>query len=74
MKPLVTAAAAALVAGCAPLAPLPIAGHSPADPSAPTPLLRAQSVTAGTADYRPVEPKPWAERNRAVTDKPMEGM
>ncbi|PZO70679.1 MAG: hypothetical protein DI640_14800, partial [Sphingomonas taxi] len=59
---------------CSALPPSPVAGWDPNDPSAPAPHGRYVSVTAGMADYRPVEPKPWLEQNKAVTSKPMEGM
>ena len=74
MKPLVSAAVALLLAACSTQLPSPASGRDPGDPSAPVPAIRQTSVTAGTADYRPVEPKPWLEQNRAVTSKPMEGM
>ncbi|RXF71497.1 hypothetical protein EK403_15645 [Hansschlegelia zhihuaiae] len=77
MKPLVPAVAAsfaALLSACSALPPSPIAGRNPADPSAAAPSARYVPVTAGMADYRPVEPKPWLEQNKAVTSKPMEGM
>lgn len=77
MKPLVTAVAAsfaALLSACSALPPAPVAGRDPGDPSAPAPRHAYAPVTAGMADYRPVEPKPWLEQNKAVTSKPMEGM
>ncbi|MFC3694156.1 hypothetical protein [Chenggangzhangella methanolivorans] len=77
MKPLVSAVAAsfaALLSACSALPPSPVVGPDAADPSAPAPRNRYVSVTAGMANYRPVEPKPWLEQNKAVTSKPMEGM
>lgn len=75
MKPLVSVAAAMLLAGCSTQLPPTVLGRDdPSDPSAPVPAVRHSSVTAGTADYRPVEPKPWLEQNKGVTSKPMEGM
>lgn len=74
MKPLVSAAAALLLAGCSTQLPLPVAGRDPSDPAVSVPTVRYSSVTAGTADYRPVEPKPWLEQNKGVTSQPMEGM
>ncbi|TBN53625.1 hypothetical protein EYR15_07400 [Hansschlegelia quercus] len=74
MKPLVSAAAALLVGGCTAQLPSPVAGGDPRDPSAPVPAVRHASVTAGTVDYRPVEPKLWLEQNKGVSPKPAEGM
>jgi hypothetical protein len=74
MKPFITAAVALLLAACSTLPPALVAGRDPSDPSAPVAPARYTSVTAGTADYRPVEPKPWLEQNKAVTSKSMEGM
>jgi hypothetical protein len=37
----------------------PIEIESPADPSVAVPPTRYQSVTSGTKDYRPRDPKPW---------------
>lgn len=66
MKPLLTAAAATLLAGCSTLPPRPAAGLDPYNPAAGTGAARYVSVTAGTADYRPVPPKPWVRQNQAV--------
>jgi hypothetical protein len=75
MKPLVSAAAALLLGGCSTQLPSPVAGRDdPSNPSAPVPTVRYSSVTAGTADYRPVQPKPWLEQNKGVTPKPAEAM
>jgi len=78
MKPLVTAVAtslaASLLGACSTPPPSPVAGRDPSDPSAPVAPARYSAVTDGMADYRPVEPKPWLERNKAVTPQPMEGM
>lgn len=74
MKPLVSAAVALFLSACSTQSPSPVSGSDPGDPSAPVPSARPASVTAGTADYRPVEPKPWLERNEGVAPKPMEGM
>lgn len=73
MKPFVTAVltslAALLPGACSTMPQSPVAGHDPSDPAAPSAPARYSSVTAGMADYRPVEPKPWLERNRAVAPK-----
>lgn len=74
MKPLVSAVAALLLAGCSTQLPSPVAGRDPNDPSVSVPAVRYRSVTAGTADYRPVEPKPWLDQNKGVTSRPTEGM
>ncbi|GLK79099.1 hypothetical protein [Methylopila turkensis] len=66
MKPLLTAAAASLLAGCSTLPPPPVAGRDPSDPTVRVAAARYASVTAGTADHRPVPPKPWADQNRGV--------
>jgi hypothetical protein len=69
MKPLLTAAAASLLAGCATLPPPPVAGRDPSDPTVRV-AARYAPVMAGTVDHRPVDPKPWAEQNRGVAPKP----
>ncbi|RXF73176.1 hypothetical protein [Hansschlegelia zhihuaiae] len=74
MKPLFSAAAASLLVGCSTLPPPPIAGSDPSDPATRIPIARYSSVVAGTADHRPVGPKPWVDQNRGVTSKQMEGM
>jgi hypothetical protein len=74
MKPLLTAAAASLLAGCATFPPSPVAGRDPSDPTVRVKPARYASVTAGTVDHRPVEPKPWAEQNQDVAPKTSGGM
>lgn len=69
MKALLTAAAASLLAGCATLPPLPVAGRDPSDPTVRVAPARYASVTARTADHRPVPPKPWVDQNRGVAPK-----
>jgi hypothetical protein len=44
----------------------PSRGQSAADPGAPVPPVRYESITAGTKSYRPVEPLPWPDVNRRV--------
>ena len=74
MKPLASAVITLLVAGCSTQPPSLVAGRDPRDPSARVPVARYTPITAGTADYRPVEPKPWVEQNKGVTTPPMGGM
>jgi hypothetical protein len=40
--------------------------QSAADPGAPVPPVRYESITAGTKSYRPVDPLPWPDVNRRV--------
>lgn len=66
MKSIVLAILVAVLAGCA--RPSLIAGADPSDPSAAVP--KAQYVPlAGGADYTPVDPLPWVERNRGVAPR-----
>ena len=44
----------------------PSLAQSAADPTAPVPPARYESITAGTKSYRPVEPLPWPDVNRRV--------
>jgi hypothetical protein len=44
----------------------PSRAQSAADPGAPAPPVRYESITAGTKSYRPVEPMPWPDVNRRV--------
>lgn len=74
MKPLLTAAAASLLAGCATLPPSPVAGRDPSDPTVGVAPARYASVTAGAADHRPAAPKPWAQQNQGVAPKKPGGM
>lgn len=66
MKIAVLVAAAAIVSACAGLPPPVATGPDPANPSAGVRPVDYSPVLAGTVDYRPVEPKPWAERNNSV--------
>jgi hypothetical protein len=72
MKPVFSAAAAFLataaflLSGCATAPPIVAIGPDPADPNAKVPRARYGSVTAGTADHGPVDPKPWTEQNQTV--------
>lgn len=66
MKIAVLVAAAATVSACAGLPPPLAMGPDPADPAVAVRPAGYSPVLAGTIDYRPVEPKPWAERNSSV--------
>jgi hypothetical protein len=66
MKPVLIAAAAFVLSGCATTPPNIATGADPADPNARAPRVRYSSVTAGTADHGPVDPKPWTEQNQTV--------
>jgi len=68
MKPVLLAAVVAVLSGCSG-PPVIEAGADPADASSRVKALRYRPVTAGTLDYRPVEPKPWAQRNELVTPR-----
>lgn len=70
MNFLLLAAAAVVLAACAP-SPLPdiVSGADPSTSSAPVKPVGYVPVTAGTVDYRPVEPKPWTEQNQEVAPK-----
>ena len=58
------------VPGCVAPPPAAFVGHDPADPSAPVPSVRYQSVTGGYVRQRPVEPAPWREQNDRVAPQP----
>ncbi len=66
MKIVVLVAAAATVSACAGPPPQLAMGPDPADPNAAVRPAGYSPVLAGTIDYRPVEPKPWAELNNSV--------
>lgn len=68
MKPVLLTALAVILSACSG-PPTIEAGHDPADANAWAPSLRYVPVTAGTIDYRPVDPKPWTERNERVAPK-----
>lgn len=69
MKPITLAAAAVILAACS-TPPAILSGTDPSDPAAPVPRVDYVPVTAGTAEYRPVEPKPWVEQNERVAPRP----
>ena len=68
MKRLALAIVAISLSGCSG-PPALVSGTDPSDPSAPVPAVEYVPVTAGTADYRPVAPNPWAERNERVAPR-----
>jgi hypothetical protein len=63
------AAAAITLAGCADPLPTLQTGPDPADATTPVAAPVYVPVTAGTADYRPVEPKPWLDMNERVAPR-----
>jgi hypothetical protein len=69
MKPIALAAIAAILSACS-APPVIMSGTDPSDPAAPVPSIEYVPVTAGTNEYRPVEPKPWVEQNERVAPKP----
>ena len=58
MRFILSAAAAVVLSGCASPS-LPLNEDGVANPDASVPPLSYRSVTAGTADYQPVDPRPW---------------
>lgn len=68
MKSVVLTASAVLLSACASQAPYPVASD-PSSPDAPYRPARYVSVTAGTASYRPVEPKPWLKQNEEAAPR-----
>lgn len=69
MRFIVLAATAVVLSGCAEF-PVLQAGADPGDPAARVPPARYSPVTAGTIDYRPVEPRSWIEQNQRVAPRP----
>lgn len=65
MKALVLSTTVLLLTACSNSAPY-VLTSDPSDPHAPYRPTRYVSVTAGTASYRPAEPKPWAENGPAA--------
>lgn len=68
MKFIFLMATAVVLSSCAEFPAIQV-GADPADPRAPVPLSRYTPVTAGTADYRPVEPKSWIQQNERVAPR-----
>ncbi|QQS15023.1 MAG: hypothetical protein IPK81_09010 [Rhodospirillales bacterium] len=64
--PVVAAALALTLAGCATPPPRITDGPDPADATTAAPAAAYIPVTAGTVDHRPVEPKSWREMNERV--------
>lgn len=69
MKIALLAVAGAALAACANPPPVVQSGPDPADPAAPVASSRYTPVTAGTADYRPVEPGSWRDMNERVAPR-----
>lgn len=69
MKAFIWAALAAGLAACSGPLPENVGGRDPSDPRSVVPPVHYASVAAGTVDFKPVDPKPWLERNRSVTPK-----
>jgi type IV pilus biogenesis protein CpaD/CtpE len=59
------------LAACASPPPVVQTGPDPADPAAPVAHTRYTPVTAGTTDYRPVEPGSWRDMNERVAPRRM---
>ena len=68
MKIVLLTALAVTLSACAKL-PVVAVGADPTNPRAAVPRTRYVPVTAGTVDFRPVEPKPWVEQNGNVAPK-----
>lgn len=68
MKSIPIAALAVLLAACSSVPETSTAG-GPADPGARVPRQSYTPVTAGTVDYKPVEPQPWKRQNENVAPK-----
>ncbi len=68
MKSVLLAAAAVILSACASPAPN-LVELDPSNPDAPVRPSRYVPVTAGTLDYRPVEPKSWLRQNQEVAPK-----
>jgi hypothetical protein len=68
MKFVVVVAMAAALSACTDQLVLR-AGNDPADPAISVPSFQYAPVTAGTLDYRPVEPKSWIQRNQDVAPR-----
>jgi hypothetical protein len=65
MKSLLLMAMAVILSACSGPPAIEV-GPNPSDAHARVPSSRYVPVTAGTVDYRPVDPKPWTERNERV--------
>lgn len=69
MKPTYFAAVAIFLSACSG-SPILTSGLDASNPASPVPPVEYVPVTAGTVDYRPVEPKPWVEQNDRVAPNP----
>jgi hypothetical protein len=65
MKLPLVVAAAAMLSACA-AEPPGATALAVADPFAPVPPVAAMPILAGTADHRPIDPRPWGEVNDRV--------
>ncbi len=65
MKILAAFLVAMPLAACAPMAETYSALEA-ADPNAPHRRSSPSSVTAGTRDFQPVQPRPWTDANKSV--------
>lgn len=68
MKPILLTAIAVILSACS-RPPVIGSGADPSDAPSRIPTMRHMPVLAGTADYRPVDPKPWIESNERVAPK-----
>lgn len=59
----------ATIAGCTQSLPVIHSGPDPADGKSAVMPTAYKSVTAGTANYQPVEPKSWREMNERVAPR-----
>jgi len=69
MKISVLSVSALVLGGCASALPAPFVGPNPADSTAPVAAPTYVPVTAGTVDYRPVEPAAWRSLNERVAPR-----
>ena len=66
MKPVAISALVIMLSACS-TPSMTLSALAPADPdsrSAPRPYV---SVTSGTVNYQPVEPRPWIQSNQGVS-------
>ncbi len=68
--PAVLAVVALLTQGCAPTPPRPSLAADPSDMDVRVPPAAYRPVLGNYSSQRPVEPKPWRERNDRVTPAP----
>ena len=70
MKPPIVVVLTMMLSACSSALPVLEAGSRAGDPDVPVPHVRYIPVTAGTRDYQPVEPKPWAEQRGEAAPEP----